>query len=110
MDKTLEKKWFGAAPEVDTEIRALFKEDVDAAARGEYDSWLESTEEGLAGIILMDQFTRNMYRGTAEMCGHPALSREWKAVNDIVIQHMRVVALLYFMPVEALPLNAFSVR
>jgi uncharacterized protein (DUF924 family) len=78
MDKTFLKKWYGGGPEVDTEIQTLFKADVEAVARGDYDSWLESTEAGLAGIILMDQFTRNMYRGTAEMCGRPALFKERK--------------------------------
>ena len=71
-------------------VREQYGADVEAVAAGTYDSWLSSSlPEGLAGVILMDQFTRNMYRGTAQMCGaslvprlhsHPRcnqLDRQW---------------------------------
>jgi uncharacterized protein (DUF924 family) len=80
METPVEKKWFGAAPEVDAELRALFQDDVEAAAREDYDSRLESTEEGLSSIIRMEFFTCNMYQVTAEMCRLPALSIEWIAM------------------------------
>ena len=68
------KKWFQGGPEVDKQIRDDFGSDVDALGKGSYDNWLNnSIEEGLAGVILMDQFTRNMYRGTAKMCAAPSL-------------------------------------
>lgn len=67
------KKWFMGGAEADAEIKELFAADIEAIQKGEYDSWKESTAETLAGIILMDQFTRNMYRGTAAMYDAPTL-------------------------------------
>jgi uncharacterized protein (DUF924 family) len=36
-----------------------------AAARGEYDVWAATAEGALALLILLDQFPRNLYRGSA---------------------------------------------
>jgi uncharacterized protein (DUF924 family) len=75
------KKWFGAGDALDHDIKEKFGKDVEAIGAGQYDDWLSSSlVEGLAGIILMDQFTRNMYRRTPQMCaskhiGMPPCSR-----------------------------------
>ncbi len=37
-----------------------------AAKRGELDHWLETAEGGLALLILLDQLSRNLHRGSAE--------------------------------------------
>jgi uncharacterized protein (DUF924 family) len=41
-------------------ITETFKADVEKIAAGGYDSWLESDNplDGVAGVVLMDQFTR----------------------------------------------------
>ncbi len=54
-------KWFGGGPEVDAEISSKFGADVEAIRNTtKYDAWLHSSipQEAVAGIILMDQFTR----------------------------------------------------
>ena len=48
----------------DDEIRPRFGTTVESALRGELEAWSESDEGTLALILLLDQFTRNMFRGT----------------------------------------------
>lgn len=56
--------WFKADEAFDAEVRALFLNDFEAAARGDLDSMAERPIGALALIILLDQFPRNMFRGT----------------------------------------------
>lgn len=60
-------KWFGKSDTTDQEIKHKFAGSVEAIRSGTIDTWLARPRECLAGIILMDQFTRNIYRGTADM-------------------------------------------
>jgi uncharacterized protein (DUF924 family)/Ran GTPase-activating protein (RanGAP) involved in mRNA processing and transport len=62
--------WFRGGPEIDDEIRQQFAGLVDAAARGELDAW-RATPRGCVGLVLLlDQFPRNMDRGTARAFAH----------------------------------------
>jgi uncharacterized protein (DUF924 family) len=58
--------WFYGGEEVDRDVRARFAPLVERARRGELDAWAESPRGALALIILLDQFSRNLYRGTPE--------------------------------------------
>ena len=58
--------WFGEDPLFDRRIRDEFLGDVANASDGKYDHWTGSPEGTLALILLLDQFRRNIYRGTAE--------------------------------------------
>ena len=49
----------------DEEIRAGFLPTYEAAARGDLDHWRHTVDGMLALCILLDQFPRNMFRGTA---------------------------------------------
>ena len=72
--QTFIHKWFQGGPELDDQIKRDFGADVEAVRKGQYDNWLESSmAEGLAGVILMDQMTRNIYCGTAQMCARQAV-------------------------------------
>jgi uncharacterized protein (DUF924 family) len=57
--------WFLRDGAFDTEILDRFQGLAEAAAAGELDDWLESAKGTLALIILLDQFPRNMHRGSA---------------------------------------------
>lgn len=57
--------WFKADDAFDAEIRAQFLDDFEAAARGDLDAMADQANGALALIILLDQFPRNMFRGTA---------------------------------------------
>lgn len=56
--------WFTKSESTDAEIRARFGATVEAALRGELDRWGEDLRGALALIVLLDQFTRNIFRDT----------------------------------------------
>jgi uncharacterized protein (DUF924 family) len=63
--ETLKRKvhrWYAGGPDVDREIASRFREDVERAERGELSAWGAAPRSGLAAILVMDQFTRNIYR------------------------------------------------
>ena len=59
-------RWWKKDPAFDQEIRAQFEADLLRATRGELDAWLEEPESSVAFVVLLDQFSRNMYRDTPE--------------------------------------------
>lgn len=58
-------RWFRPDPELDREIRQRFTDLVWRARTGALDSWTLRPEGRLALILVLDQFTRQIYRGTA---------------------------------------------
>ena len=69
-------RWFEKNPAFDEAIRLKFEPTHHAAARGEYDEWIESAEGALALVILLDQFPRNLYRGSGHQFATDALARK----------------------------------
>jgi uncharacterized protein (DUF924 family) len=59
------RKWFAKDDRFDAAIRLKFEPVHFAAARGEYDAWMDSAEGCLSLLILLDQFPRNLFRGSA---------------------------------------------
>lgn len=57
-------QWFTKDLDFDRLIRNRFKDIHDAALRCELSSWRDTPEGRLAEIIVLDQFSRNMYRDT----------------------------------------------
>jgi uncharacterized protein (DUF924 family) len=57
------KVWFIKDPEFDEDVRSRFLEDYQQAAACQLDDWKASAQSCLALIILLDQFSRNMFRG-----------------------------------------------
>jgi uncharacterized protein (DUF924 family) len=67
-------KWFAKDDAFDAEIRRRFLEAQRTAAAGALSAW-EATPEGVyALLILLDQFPRNLYRGTPEAFASDALA------------------------------------
>jgi len=58
--------WFGEDPVFDHEIEKEFAQDVEKASAGELNHWAHEPMRRLALILLLDQFRRNIYRGTAK--------------------------------------------
>jgi uncharacterized protein (DUF924 family) len=56
--------WFQGGPEVDSEISERFGEVLEQARRGDLDHWAETARGRLALIVVLDQFSRNVYRGS----------------------------------------------
>ena len=57
-------RWFRGSPALDDEIRVRFGAARDQAMAGALDDWAATPRGRLGLIILLDQFTRNLYRGT----------------------------------------------
>ena len=62
--------WFGGGAEhvrqtLDEDIRRRFGTLLGRAERGELDSWADGPRRRLSLILLLDQFTRNIHRGTS---------------------------------------------
>ncbi len=56
--------WFSATPEVDRTIEDRFGDLHAAAAAGRLNDWADHPHGRLALVVLLDQFTRNLYRRT----------------------------------------------
>ncbi len=56
--------WFRATPEFDAACREGFAAVLDAARAGTLDHWTATPRGALALVIVLDQFSRNIHRGT----------------------------------------------
>ena len=54
--------WFGKSQETDDDLRAHFQKDLEDAMAGKLDAWAITPRGRLALIVLLDQFSRNIYR------------------------------------------------
>ncbi len=64
--KKSKTKWFNKNDDFDKEITSRFLGDYEKAADGKRDAWQETASGCLALILLLDQFSRNMFRGSAK--------------------------------------------
>ncbi|MFO1199874.1 MAG: DUF924 family protein [Burkholderiaceae bacterium] len=56
--------WFRKDDAFDARIRDTFGDAIVAGVRGELQAWLDAPASALAYVVLLDQFTRNAFRGT----------------------------------------------
>ena len=68
--------WFGASPEIDAEIGSRFGESIDEAASTPWTLGALTPRQRLGLVILLDQFPRNVHRGTPRVYVHDALARD----------------------------------
>ncbi len=66
------QRWFQGGKELDKEIKTRFGKAVKQAAADNLATWENTIEGKLALIILLDQFTRNVYRGTGKAFAYDA--------------------------------------
>lgn len=69
-------RWFRSSRSFDREIRRRFFSMVLIASEGGLEHWRTSAGGTLAEIILLDQFTRNIHRGSALAFGHDRQARQ----------------------------------
>jgi len=60
------KKWFRSGKKYDVEIKERFLGVLKEAEKGNLLHWLGNSRSYLAHIILLDQFSRHIYRGTPD--------------------------------------------
>ncbi len=70
-------KWFNGGMAFDAECRERFGDAHMAAARREFDGWMQSADGALALLLLLDQIPRNIFRGN----GHAF------ATDGVALQH-----------------------
>jgi uncharacterized protein (DUF924 family) len=70
------KSWFRKSKAFDAQIRERFEALHHAAARGELDGWADTPEGALALLLLLDQFPRNMFRGSPHAFATDPLARK----------------------------------
>lgn len=63
-DDAVDRRWFNGGAAFDREIAERFGATIDAALRGELAGWAATPDDALALIVVLDQFTRNVGRGT----------------------------------------------
>ena len=96
-------RWFARDDAFDAEFRKRFEAAHFAAARGEYEAWMESAEGALALLILLDQFPRNCFRGSAHSYAIDGLARHYarRAVDAGFDQEIDSgLRLFFYLPFE----------
>lgn len=118
--ETLDSKmdlWYQTSKETDDEIRDKFEKNVERALEGEYDGFADHPEHSikpeLALIVMLDQFTRNIYRGGPRAFAGDTKSRQivhgilesdrWKHAEDTLPVVVRMSFMLPLMHQESLP-------
>lgn len=69
--------WFRRDEAFDAEFRARFLDAHFAAARRECEAWLDDAEGALAVLLLLDQFPRNVFRGSGHSFATDGLARHY---------------------------------
>jgi len=94
-------EWFRKDEAFDAEVRTRFGASIDAALAGGLHDWRASPWGRLACVLLLDQLTRNAYRGTAKSFAGDALAlQEALALLDGGIAFEPVAQWFVLMPLE----------
>jgi uncharacterized protein (DUF924 family) len=110
------EQWFGGGPEFDAKLTAEFAETHLAVAAGEAWTWRKTTEGRLAEIIVLDQFSRQIFRGQAKAFAQDpmALALAQEAVagghDQAVEMPQRMFFYLPYMHSESLKVHEESLR
>lgn len=70
--KKFTQRWFGASEETDQEISTRFGDTLIAIAHQEHEDWLQHPRSALAYLIVLDQFSRTIHRGTGQAFAYDA--------------------------------------
>lgn len=69
-------KWFNKDDAFDASVREQFAATYEAAAVGRLNNWEMVPESALALVIVLDQFPRNMFRGSPQSWATDSLARD----------------------------------
>lgn len=102
------KLWFGDVPEdtrrqVDEALRARFGPLVERAIDGELAQWADGPRRRLSLILLLDQFPRNIYRGTPKAFAgdEQALQLALTGMQSVADAALNVIERVFFyMPLQ----------
>lgn len=97
------KLWFRVHAETDKFIRDNFEADLRQAAQGKLTEWEQHPAGRLALLVLLDQFSRNIYRGTAQAFAQDELALSLCLVgidkgHDVALRPIERV--FFYLPLE----------
>jgi uncharacterized protein (DUF924 family) len=101
--------WWSKQPEVDAAMRERFGPWVEKAGAGALDAWAAQPEGRLALILLADQFTRNIHRGTPAAFSLDPQAQAWceqgwaEHAFDTLAPAQRLFACMPLEHAESLP-------
>ena len=110
------KAWFMKDAAFDAAIRERFGALVERALRGELEVWGDEPRSSLAQILLLDQFTRNAFRGSARSFAGDAraLAAASRMVgsrqDEALAPFMRAFVYLPFEHAEGLAMQDEAIR
>jgi uncharacterized protein (DUF924 family) len=113
---TTRKAWFEKDAAFDAAIAQRFGTTIETALAGGLRDWDAAPEGALARIVVLDQFTRNVFRGTARAFAGDALALEAAQAlvargDDAALRpEQRVFAYLPFEHSERLDMQDASIR
>lgn len=96
--------WYKVDEALDTEIRQRFEPTWQGAMDGRFALWLTYPSGALAYVILLDQFSRNMYRGTGKAfaadtvaltAAKQAIARGWDMKIDVPARQFFYMPLMH---------------
>jgi uncharacterized protein (DUF924 family) len=97
------RAWFTADPAFDAEVRGRFDTLVERARAGDLRHWGDSARTSLALVVTLDQFPRNIHRGTPEAfsCDGLALAACTAGLERGFDRALHPVeALFYYLPLQ----------
>ena len=108
--------WFGGKAEFDAELAEAFAETHPRVALGEAWQWRATPEGRLAEIIVLDQFSRQLHRGSPEAFAQDkmavALTQEAIAAgaDEAIAMERRMFLFMPFMHAESLVIQEQGVK
>jgi uncharacterized protein (DUF924 family) len=109
-------RWYQGGAQVDREIQARFSRSVERALAGELTAWESDVESRLALILLLDQFTRNLFRDTPR--AYAGDEKACRLALDLIADpsyrtiplERRLFCIMPLVHAESLPLLARAVQ
>lgn len=102
-DAAHQSLWFASGEELDHQLREGFGGQVQQALDGSLDHWADSDRGLIALVVLLDQFTRNIYRGTPQAFSGDgrALALSQKTIETGHHQRLPAIHQVFlYMPLE----------
>ncbi len=95
--------WFGADDATDATCRARFGATLALALTGKLDAWAQTDRGLVALVVLLDQFSRNIHRGTAQAFGGDPLALALAQDSIASERHLRLPLIhrvFLYLPLE----------